>query len=112
MIYSRWRPEGDGYDYFRDDSLHNINDDLPTPQLRDASVLGVPSIESGMPIPAGAQAVGHGAAAVGLIAPVDEARVVRRTRSLAGITETAPWLPVAALAVAAGTWIWAMSRRA
>jgi hypothetical protein len=111
VIYSRWRPEGDGYDYFRDSSLHNVNDDLPTPQLRDASVLGVPSIEAGVPIPDGAEAAGHGEVPVGVVAPVDETRVVRRTRSLAGITEASPWLPVAALGVAALTWVWALSRR-
>ena len=85
MIYSRWRPDTGGYDYLETSGTQNINDDLPTPELPKATKIGVPSIEAGRPVPAGAQKVGEGDVAVGLVAPVDESRIVRRTRSLAGV---------------------------
>jgi len=88
VIYSRWRPEGDGYDYFDVDEVVNINDDLPTPDLREAGRLGVPSIEAGRPIPAGASWVGNGDDAIGLVAPVDSRRLV--SRSHIGALEPAP----------------------
>ena len=88
MIYSRWRPDTGGYDYLEAPGTQNINDDLPTPDLPAATKIGVPSIEAGRPIPAGAQIVGEGDVAVGLVAPVDESRIIRRTRSLAGLDVT------------------------
>lgn len=103
MIYSRWRPDVGGYDYFQDAVTHNLNDDLPEPQLRPASQIGIPSIEAGRPIPAAAVWAGEGAKAVGLVAPVDAKALVRRTRSLAlgalGTSNTNVWIAGAAIAL-------------
>jgi hypothetical protein len=84
-IYSRWKPDTGGFEYLQAPGSYNLNDDLPAPELRPATKIGVPSIEAGRPIPPGAQVVGEGAVAVGVIAPVEASRLVRRTRSLAGI---------------------------
>jgi hypothetical protein len=113
MIYSQWQPDTGGYKYLETPESHNMNDDLPTPQLRPATRIGVPSIEAGRPVPAGARPVGEGDIAVGLVAPVDPRLVVRRTRSLAGVdgasTSTTLWL-VAGAAGAALLWYVAAKR--
>jgi hypothetical protein len=114
MIYSQWQPDTGGYEYLEAPGTHNMNDDLPTPQLRPATRIGVPSIEAGRPVPAGAYSVGQGDIAVGLIAPVDQARIVRRTRSLAGLdgstsSSTVLWLAAGA-AGAALLWYVALKR--
>jgi hypothetical protein len=85
VIYSRWKPDTGGYEYLRASGSLNLNDDLPTPELQPATKIGVPSIEAGRPVPSGAVVVGEGDVAVGIIAPVDASRIVRRTRSLAGV---------------------------
>jgi hypothetical protein len=104
MIYSRWKPDTGGFEYLEVPGSLNINDDLPTPELRPATKIGVPSIEAGRPVPAGAQVIGEGDAAVGVIAPVDRARIVRRTRSLAGLdggpSSTVLWFAAGAAGVA------------
>jgi hypothetical protein len=113
MIYSRWKPDTGGFEYLEVPGGHNINDDLPTPELRPATKIGVPSIEAGRPVPAGAQVIGEGDEAVGVIAPVDQARIVRRTRSLAGLdgapSSTVLWLAAGA-AGAALLWYIAKKR--
>jgi hypothetical protein len=114
MIYSRWKPDTGGYEYLEAPGSHNINDDLPTPELRPASKIGVPSIEAGRPVPPGAEVVGEGDVAVGIVAPVDPARIVRRTRSLAGLGDiqqsTYMWLAAGAAGVAL-LWYIAKKRR-
>lgn len=111
MIYSRYRPDVGGYEYFRAAESYNRNDDLPTPELPPASKIGVPSIEAGRPIPPNAVKVGEGEVAVGLLAPVDESRVVRRTRSLAGVDMpqgATKWVAGAVIGVAV---IWLVARK-
>jgi len=88
ITYSRWRPDTGGYDYLQAAGTQNINDDLPTPELVPATKIGVPSIEAGRPAPSDAVTVGSGDVAVGVLTPVDDSRIVRRTRSLAGIDGT------------------------
>lgn len=107
MIYSQWSPDTGGYVYLEAPGTQNINDDLPTPDLPPATKIGVPSIEAGRPPPSGAQKVGEGDVAVGLVAPVDAGRIVRRTRSLGevGVGAMASWVWVAAGAAgAAALW--------
>lgn len=98
IVYSRWRPDDGSYDYFVANLVQNINDDLPAPELEPATKIGVPSIEAGRPIPSGARKAGSGDEAVGLIAPVDGSRIVRRSRSLGSFSfqEGPP------------TWVWAV----
>lgn len=70
MIYSRWRPDTGGYDYFQTSDRWGLGDDLPTPRLR-AGKLGVASTSAGRPIPRGARRIGSGPLAKGVIAPMD-----------------------------------------
>jgi len=105
-IYSRWRPDSGGYDYFVAPGSVNINDDLPTPELDPATKIGVPSIEAGRPVPSGARAAGSGDEAIGLVAPVDERRIVRRVRSLAGMDAPGGGMKWAIGLAAAAGLIW------
>jgi hypothetical protein len=91
MIYSRWRPDVGGYDYFEDARTLNLNDDLDTPSLPRGTPLGVPSIECGRPIPADAVHAGEGDVVIGVVSPVDPAKLVRRTRSLGAIALGSTW---------------------
>jgi len=112
VIYSRWNPASGGYDYFQDQRVQNINDDLPTPELPEATKIGVPSIEAGRPIPGDAVPVGSGDQAVGILAPVDSSRLVRRDRSLAGIDipASSPILWIAAGAAGVGL-VWYFKKK-
>jgi hypothetical protein len=90
--YSRWDPATGGWSYYdAPDPLPNLNDDLPTPQLVSASSIGVPSIEAGRPLPSSAVYVGQGESAQGLIAPVEQSRLVSRTGPLAGVSASVQW---------------------
>jgi len=113
VIYSRWQPDTGGYEYLEVPGGHNINDDLPTPVLTPASKIGVPSIEAGRPVPAGAVVVGEGDEARGIICPVDAGSIVRRTRSLAGFdqitSEPALWVVGGAAALSL-LWYFAKKR--
>lgn len=70
MIYSKWRPDIGGYDYFAVAERRGLGDDLPTPDLRPGK-LGVASTSAGRPMPAGARRIGSGPIARGVIAPLD-----------------------------------------
>ena len=108
LVYSRWRPDIGGFEYFQTADQHNINDDLPTPELLPPTKIGLPSMEAGRSLPHGARKVGEGALARGLIAPVDETRIVRRTRSLAGVETAggAKWALVVGAGAALAVWLW------
>jgi len=116
VIYSRWRPDTGGYDYFQDELTHNLNDDLPEPQLHAASQIGVPSIEAGRAIPRGAEWVGEGPTAVGLVAPVDSRSLVRRTRALGPLSGLPSpggpgfWIAAAIGTAAVGFIMWKRKR--
>lgn len=71
MIYSRWRPDTGGYDYFETDERYALADDLPTPGFFGGSPIGVASVLCGRKIPANARPVGSGKVARGVIAPID-----------------------------------------
>lgn len=68
IVYSRWDPAHGTYDYFQADQSPGLNDDLPVPSLPPSTELGVPSTDCGRPIPSGAEYVGTGEWAVGMIA--------------------------------------------
>lgn len=113
MIYSEWKPDTGGFIYYEANEAQNINDDLPAPELRAASKIGVPSIEAGRPLPSGARVVGEGDVAVGMIAPVNPSRIVRRTRSLAGVAEAmqmqSVWVGIGAATILVW-WVWKSNR--
>lgn len=101
MIYSKWRPDSGGYDYFDAASeKRGLGDDLPTPRLTAIGGLGVASTSAGRPMPAGARFVGSGAIARGLIAPLD-----RRGLSLSGINLSFGGVTTFVLGTVLGVWL-------
>ena len=73
MIYSRWRPDKGGYDYFESAERLGMGDDLPTPKLGVGTSLGVASTDIGR-TPGGAlRSVGSGPIARGSILPMSRA---------------------------------------
>lgn len=101
MIYSRWRPDTGGYDYFETDERYALADDLPTPGLFGGSAIGIASVLCGRKIPTNARPAGSGPRARGVIAPVD-----RTGLSGDGVLSGAPrWLKWTGLAAALGL-IW------
>lgn len=99
MIYSRWRPDRGGYDYFESSERYGLGDDLPTPRLRPGKI-GVASTSAGRPIPSGARYVGSGALARGVIAPMETAGL-----SMAGISVQMGGLTLAVGAALVGYWL-------
>lgn len=75
LTYSRWRPDGTGYDYFQAPGFAAIGNDLPNPVMPAPTDLGVPSVEVGHRLPKMARRVGAGALPVGIIAPMDTSRL-------------------------------------
>lgn len=70
MIYSRWRPDKGGYDYFESGERFGLGDDLPTPDLPGGSSIGVPSITAGrLPKNGVLNPVGSGPSARGMVMP-------------------------------------------
>lgn len=69
MIYSRWRPDTGGYDYFESSERYGLADDLPIPRLTARSLIGVSSIVAGRAAPAGARYIGRGKSARGVVMP-------------------------------------------
>lgn len=71
MIYSRWRPDKGGYDYYETAERRGMGDDLPVPRLQARSPIGVASTSIGR-VPNGpVKAVGSGELARGSIMPLD-----------------------------------------
>lgn len=106
MIYSEWDPVSGGYTYFEAAFAPNMNDDLPTPDLPHGTSLGVPSVEAGRPLPGDAREVGTGDLARGVVTPLDPARIVRRTRSLAGLDPNQARLAMWGAAAAGGALLY------
>lgn len=74
MIFSRWRPDTGGYDYFNSPSTrYGLGDDLPIPRLPRTSDLGVASTDIGREIPSDATLIGSGPIARGMVAPMNKA---------------------------------------
>jgi hypothetical protein len=71
LILSQWKADG-GYRYYEAAGYSApIGDDVPNAQLPSAEELGVPSLEAGHALPAGAVFVGEGETAQGVIVPVN-----------------------------------------
>lgn len=70
-LYSRFRGDGSGYDYFESSERFGLGDDLAVPVLRSIGELGVPSTEAGR-LPRGkVRAAGRGPLARGHVMPLD-----------------------------------------
>ena len=75
MIYSSWRPDKGGYNYFETAERRGYGDDLPVPRLRPRSPIGVASTSIGR-IPKGTlQPAGSGDLAKGCILPLDRSSI-------------------------------------
>jgi hypothetical protein len=71
MIFSRWRPDTGGYDYFDSPSTrYGLGDDLPVPKLPKTSPIGTASTDIGRAIPVDGKLIGSGPIARGMIAPM------------------------------------------
>lgn len=107
MMYSRWRPDRGGYDYFASAERRGLGDDLPVPKLPPGTAIGVASTDIGRPPPGDLRPAGSGAVAKGSILPLSRA-------GLSGTFDALNWLPgwvtVAALGVAAVAVAWEVSR--
>lgn len=105
MIFSRWRPDRGGYDYFDSPSTrYGLGDDLPVPILRNTTDIGVASTDIGRPMPIDAAPVGSGPMAKGMIAPMDASGL-----SFAGLgldISSTPARLFFALAAACGLGFW------
>lgn len=99
MIYSRWRPDTGGYDYFESSERYGMGDDLPTPRLFPGK-LGVASTSAGRPIPTGARRIGSGPTAKGVIAPMDT-----RGLAMAGINVSMGGIGTLLIGGLLGYWI-------
>lgn len=75
MIYSRWRPDKGGYDYFESSERYGLGDDLPVPRLPAGTSIGVSSVLAGRVPPAGValRPLGSGAFARGMVMPTSRA---------------------------------------
>jgi len=69
MLYSIFRPARGVYDYFETPEQHAINADLPQPKLpQETNGVGVPAMQAGRALPAGARPIGSGWHARGVVA--------------------------------------------
>jgi len=106
VIYSQWRPDIGGYDYYDAPGQSvGIGDDLPVPRLSGGTDIGIPSNEAGRSIPSGSTRVGSGPVARGLVAPMSRSGVLGASMSI-GIGN----IGMLALGIGIGWWIWKRNR--
>ena len=98
MNYSCFDQKSGLYDYYADATELAINADLPVPQLPSvAGKIGVPSIDAGRPLPAGARPVGRGWHARGIV--VSCGRGSQGLGAVPSVSGAIDW-------VTAGGWKW------
>ena len=98
MIYSRWRPDKGGYDYFESGERYGLGDDLPVPKLPGSSSIGVSSVTAGrMPKNGVLTPAGSGPNARGAIMPTDRSGL----QGLGALAFASVWT-IAALSALAG----------
>ncbi len=107
MIYSRWRPDVGGYDYFESTERRGLGDDLPTPLLPAGTAIGVASTDIGRSPPAGLRAAGSGPTAHGSILPLSRAGL---SGALGAIGSSFTWPLAAAAGLALGVIAWEIRR--
>lgn len=98
MLYSSWRADRGGYDYFESPDRLGLADDLPAPDLPGSGAIGIASTEVGRPAPRNLRHVGSGPVARGLILPLDR-------RGLGALDVSPRMLGWAALGLAVGVLI-------
>jgi len=102
MMWSRWRPDRGGYDYYESAEGHGLGDDLPVPKLPRGTLIGVASTEAGRTPISPLRPVGHGPAARGLLLPLDRSAL----GVLSSMWSTKVVLGVGIVIGAIGTWLW------
>jgi len=70
MLYSRWRPDTGGYDYFETAERFGLADDLPVPSGSGGSEIGLPLTEAGRTPRGEMRPAGSGPFAKGMILPL------------------------------------------
>jgi len=70
MIYSAWRPDRGGYDYYESAERVGMGDDLPVPQLTPVSAIGVPSTDVGRTPRGELRTAGSGPLPRGMVLPL------------------------------------------
>lgn len=107
MIYSRWRPDLGGYDYFQTPRRLGLGDDPPVPSLPRGTDIGVPSTDIGRSAGAGLRHVGSGATARGSILPISRA-------GLSGIPDvlsrSPAWIAFAVFGVGVAAVVWTVRK--
>lgn len=106
MIWSRWRPDRGGYDYFESADRYGLGDDLPTPRLSGGTEIGVPSTEIGRRAPSPMRRVGSGDTARGSLLPMSRAGL-HGVGAILGLPSV--WTALGAAALVAVGW-WARKR--
>jgi hypothetical protein len=107
MIYSRWRPDVGGYEYFESTERRGLGDDLPMPKLPAGTAIGVASTDIGRPAPGALRPAGSGPVPKGSILPLSREGL----SGVFGPLSMLPWWVSAALAgVAAGVIVWEIKR--
>ena len=107
MIYSRWRPDKGGYDYFESAERRGLGDDLPVPQLPFVTNgIGVASTDAGRAPSETLRFIGSGLDAKGAILPLS-----RRGLAGTGVTAQLSLGGVGMFAVGALLGFWWARRR-
>lgn len=101
MIYSRWRPDQNRFDYYEAAGSPGWGDDLPAPMVGAAGSIGVASVDLGRKLPLGARRVGSGTVARGMVVPVSGAAGLGALAFSVGLGEIAMILGGAAI----GWWL-------
>jgi hypothetical protein len=104
VIYSRWRPDKGGYDYYKSAERRGFGDDLPNPKLGTSfNAIGVASVDCGRKPEGRLVPAGSGTQARGMMMPVS-----RKGLSGVPVVDTmGPWLLVG-IALAVG---WVLGRK-
>ncbi len=107
MIYSRWRPDTGGYDYFSTPARLGLGDDPPIPSLPRGTDIGVASTDIGRSAPGGMTHIGTGPTARGSILPLSR-------DGLSGVADiigrVSPWVAFGIFAVGVGAVAWKLRK--
>lgn len=97
MMYSRWRPDTGGYDYFEGSERVGLGDDLPVPKLPVGTNIGVASTDIGRSASSGLRPAGSGQTPRGSIMPLSRQGL---SGGLFEAMDLLPWWVTAGVVVA------------